>query len=112
AEKLLAMRRDDVVVDRASIRSVAITQEPWIWIRGLRTSGTVVPLTLAVGTWKFHGGSDFLLIKGRTRAAVVIELDPEAVPAPEFVRVVVSTSRAVRLVRALRIDAPPDGKKI
>jgi hypothetical protein len=81
AEKMLALRRDDIVVPRDSIRSVAITADPWIWIRGVRAPGNSIPLTLAVGTWKFHGGKDFLVLKGKQRSAVVIDIeqpDPDA----------------------------------
>lgn len=100
AEKVLALKRDDLVVPRESIRSVAITEDPWIWIRGIRAPGAAVPLTLSVGTWKFHGGKDFLLIKGKQRAAVVIDLDGE-----EYSRIIVSTPHATKLVEALRVDA-------
>jgi hypothetical protein len=129
AEKVLALRRDDIVVPRDSIRSVAITADPWIWIRGVRAPGNSVPLTLAVGTWKFHGGKDFLVLKGKHRAAVVIDIEqpdavapaeaaaagdqgtdgPAAVPeqvADGFSRVVVSTQHAARLVEALREIRP------
>ena len=100
AEKVLALKREDLVVPRESIRSVAITEDPWIWIRGIRAPGASVPLTLAVGTWKFHGGKDFLLIKGKQRAAVVIDLEGE-----EFSRVIVSTPHAAKLIETLRLDA-------
>jgi hypothetical protein len=105
-ERLLSLRRDDIVVRREDIRSVAITEDSWIWIRGVRAPGTIVPLTLAVGTWKFHGGKDFLLLKGKNRAAVVIDLDVDAEPSTEFARVIVSTTHATRLVEALRVLGP------
>ncbi len=97
-EKALAFRRVDLVIPRDSIRSVAITDDPWIWIRGVRSPGAGVPLTLAVGTWKFHGGKDFLLLKGKQRAAVVLDLDGE-----EYARVIVSTPHAAKLIEALRV---------
>ena len=100
AEKVLAFKREDLVVPRDSIRSVAITEDPWIWIRGIRAPGAAVPLTLSVGTWKFHGGKDFLLIKGKQRAAVVVDIDGE-----EYSRIIVSTPHAAKLVEALRVDA-------
>lgn len=142
-EKLLARRRDDVVVPRSSISSVAITDDPWIWIRGIRAPGVLMPLTLAIGTWKFHGGTDFLLIKGKQRSAVVIDLDgagdeleiddvdlsvsdlgvePAAASATAetaadsgFVRLIVSTSHATKLIEALRLagsDGDVDGPLI
>lgn len=118
AEKVLALRREDLVVPRSQIRSVAITADPWIWIRGIRAPGAAIPLTLAVGTWKFHGGKDFLLIKGKQRSAVVIDIEaPEGQESSTgFSRVVVSTLHAGRLIEALRLvdpsDLAPDGELI
>jgi hypothetical protein len=125
AEKLLALRRDDLVIPRDAIKSVAITSDPWIWIRGVRAPGASVPLTLAVGVWKFHGGKDFLVLKSKSRAAVVIDIEQadagsraasedaaETGPtgaddvAEGFSRVVVSTQHASRLVEALREIQP------
>ncbi|PJJ65228.1 hypothetical protein [Compostimonas suwonensis] len=100
AEKTLALRREDVVVRRDSIRSVTITDDPWIWIRGIRAPGAAIPLTLAVGTWKFHGGKDFLVIKGK-RQGVVIDLEGEA-----FDRLIVTTSHASQLATSLKMDGP------
>jgi hypothetical protein len=123
AEKTLSLRRDDLVVPRDDIKSVAITADPWIWIRGIRAPGVIVPLTLAVGTWKFHGGKDFLLIKGKQRAAVVIDIAEDAQagtgttahttgPAPHaaagFARIIVSTQHASKLVEALRLVDPTE----
>ncbi|PFG29484.1 hypothetical protein [Paramicrobacterium agarici] len=98
AEKMLAHRKDSLVIPRDSIRSVALTDDPWIWVRGVRAPGTAVPLTLAVGQWKFHGGKDFLVLKG-ARPAVVIDLVDE-----EFRRVLVSTRKGVELIAALRLE--------
>ncbi|WP_228493412.1 MULTISPECIES: hypothetical protein [unclassified Rathayibacter] len=97
AERVLAFHRSDVVIDRASIRSATVTEDPWIWVRGIRAPGTAVPLTIAAGTWKFHGGKDFLLIK-RTAAAVVIDLVGE-----EYSRLIVSTRHAPELIAALQL---------
>ena len=47
AEKALALRRDAISVPRSAIRSVTITDDPWIWIRGIRAPGALVPLVLA-----------------------------------------------------------------
>lgn len=97
AERTLSLRRDDIVVQRENIRSVAITDDPWTWIRGIRSPGVEVPLLLAVGTWKFHGGKDFLAVKGK-RQAVVIDLVDE-----EFARVVLSTAHAADLIASLKL---------
>lgn len=97
AEKTLALRREDIVVLREHIRSVAITDDPWIWIRGIRSPGVGLPLVVAVGTWKFHGGKDFLAIK-RKRQAVVIDLIDD-----EFSRVIMTTNHAPDLIASLKL---------
>jgi hypothetical protein len=115
AEKLLALRKDDLVIPRDAIRSVAITQDPWIWIRGVRVPGAAIPLTLAIGTWKYHGGKDFLIVKGKSRPAVVIDIEqPDGIDetdaqadgaspiADGYDRVIVSTLHATKLIEALR----------
>lgn len=99
AEKTLALRRENVVVRRENIRSVTITDDPWIWMRGIRAPGTLVPLVVAVGVWKSHGGKDFLAIK-RKRQAVVIDLVGD-----DFARLILSTNRATDLIASLQLDA-------
>ena len=112
AEKVLALRKSDLVIPRSAIRSVAITQDPWIWIRGVRVPGAAIPLTLAVGTWKYHGGKDFLIVKGKSRPAVVIDIDQSETAggaggtvADGYDRVIVSTPHAAALIEALRQPA-------
>jgi len=102
AEKTLAFRRENVVIARENIRSVTITDDPWIWVRGIRSPGALVPLVVAVGVWKFHGGKDFLAIK-RRRQAVVIDLTGD-----DFARVVLSTNHAPDLIASLKLDADAD----
>ncbi|WP_234407279.1 hypothetical protein [Microterricola viridarii] len=99
AEKALALRRAELSVPRSAIRSVTITDDPWIWIRGIRAPGTLVPLVLAVGTWKFHGGKDFLVIKNK-RQAVIIDITDG-----EYARLIVSTNHAAELVNALNVSS-------
>ncbi|MFF2494143.1 hypothetical protein [Agromyces sp. NPDC058064] len=97
AEKSLALRGADLVVQRDDIRSATITDDPWIWIRGIRRRGTEVPLVVAVGVWKYHGGSDFVIVKGK-RQAVVLEL-----AGGEFARIILSTNHAAELIDRLRL---------
>lgn len=101
AEKTLALRKEDLSIPRTSIRSATVTDDAWVWIRGIRAPGAVVPLVLAVGTWKFHGGKDFLVIK-RKRQAVVLDIVDE-----EYSRVIVSTSHAADLINSLQIGVEP-----
>ena len=109
AEKMLAFRKHDLVIPRTAIRSVAITQDPWIWIRGVRVPGAGIPLTLAIGTWKYHGGKDFLIVKGKSRPAVVIDIEQDhgadadaPAVADGYDRVILSTKHATALAEALR----------
>jgi hypothetical protein len=101
AEKTLALRSDDLVVQRDDIRSATITDDPWVWIRGIRRRGTEIPLVVAVGVWKYHGGTDFVIIKGK-RQAVVLEL-----AAGEFTRIILSTNHSARLIDNLKLSEPP-----
>ena len=102
AEKSLALRSDDIVVQRDDIRSATIADDPWVWIRGIRRRGTEIPLVVAVGVWKYHGGSDFVIIKGK-RQAVVLELNPG-----EFTRIILSTNHAATLIDRLKLTDEPE----
>jgi len=101
AEKSLAFRSDDLVVQRDDIRSATVTDDPWVWIRGIRRRGTEIPLIVAVGVWKYHGGTDFVIIKGK-RQAVVLEL-----AAGEFTRIILSTNHSAALIDRLELTVPP-----
>ncbi len=111
-EKTLSFHRKDIVIRRSDITSAVITDEPWGWIRGSRSPGSITPNTFAFGTWKFYGGKDFLLLRGRRRRAVVIDIEapdePMEAPASEeidnFARIIVSTEHAAKLVTALRLS--------
>lgn len=106
AEKTLALHRHDIVVPRSCIRSATVTHDPWVWIRGIRAPGTHVPLTLAVGTWKNHGGKDFMVVKGK-RPAVVLEL--EATDEQPYSRLILSTPQAAELIASLKLTPQSDG---
>jgi hypothetical protein len=102
AEKTLALRSDDIVVQRDDIRSATVTDDPWVWIRGIRRRGSEIPLVVAVGVWKYHGGTDFVIVKGK-RQAVVLEL-----AAGEFTRVILSTNHSAALIDRLKVEPPTD----
>ncbi|MFT4211485.1 MAG: hypothetical protein QM626_06385 [Microbacterium sp.] len=96
-ERALAVRARSVVIDRSTIARVQLTEDPWTWLRGVRSPGTYIPGTLAAGTWRSAGGKDFALIR-RKRAGVVIDLDGH----DEFQRIILSTRHGLDLVRALQ----------
>ncbi|MDQ1204748.1 hypothetical protein [Microbacterium sp. SORGH_AS_0862] len=100
AEKALAFRKRNVTLDRAAISRVQLTDDPWTWLRGVRSPGTFIPATLAIGTWRYAGGKDFAVIR-KNRPGVVIDIEGDA----EFQRLVLGTRHGEALVRALRVDA-------
>lgn len=100
AEKALAFRKRNVVLERSTITRVQLTDDAWTWLRGVRSPGTSVPATLAMGTWRYAGGKDLVLIR-RNRPGVVIDLDGH----DEFQRIVLTTRHGVELAQALRLDA-------
>jgi hypothetical protein len=103
AEKTLAFRADDIVVQRDDIRSATVTDDPWVWIRGIRRRGSEIPLVVALGVWKYHGGTDFVIVKGK-RQAVVLELG-----GGEFTRIILSTNHSATLIDRLKLTEPPSG---
>ncbi|MBK0417507.1 hypothetical protein JD276_00440 [Leucobacter sp. CSA1] len=112
SEKALSLHRRDIVIDRSAISSVLITDDPWIWLRGVRSPGTHLPGRLAFGTWRNLTGRDFALVR-RGRPAVVIDVDvPEGAEENRgwisehdaFSRVIISTTHAPELIQALRLE--------
>lgn len=113
AEKIAAMRRHDVTLDRAAITSAVITDDPWVWIHGVRAPGTHVPGKYSAGTWRNLTGRDFVLARAG-RDAVVIDFERPEHPDEErgwvgefdrYSRVILSTVHAADLVRALRLES-------
>lgn len=112
AERFAAMRRRDIVLDRSAITSAIVTDDPWVWVRGVRVPGATIPGRLAAGTWRNFSGRDFVLVR-RGRKAVVIDFEnPEGAEEDHgwhgefdhFSRVIVSSVHAGELIQALRLD--------
>lgn len=109
-ERTLALRRREIVLSRERITSALISDDPWVWMRGVRSPGAHIPTKMAIGTWRSFGGTDFLLIRSG-RPAIVLDFDvPESAgdgwvgEFDDFARVVISTEHAAALIRALRLD--------
>lgn len=109
-ERTLALRRREIVLSRERITSALISDDPWVWMRGVRSPGAHVPTKLAIGTWRSFSGTDFLLIRAG-RPAIVLDFDvPEDAgdgwigEFDDFARVVISTEHAAELIRALRLE--------
>ncbi|WP_336660257.1 hypothetical protein [Leucobacter sp. USHLN153] len=112
AEKLASMRRSDIVLDRSAITSAIVTEDPWVWVRGVRVPGAALPGKFAAGTWRNFTGRDFVLVR-KGRPAVVIDFEvPEHADEDlgwrgefdHFSRVIVSTKHSGELIQALRLD--------
>ena len=46
-ERTLALRKKSIRIDRAHIRKVQLTEDPFSWLRGVRAPGSHVPHRLA-----------------------------------------------------------------
>lgn len=99
-ERLLARRRSSIRMPRAAIERLQLTDDPWTWLRGVRSPGTHVPGVVAAGRWRATSGDDFVLVRGRRFDGIVLSLDEDQ----EFQRIILSTAHGRALVDALRID--------
>jgi len=122
SEKLLAFHRKNIVIDRSQVRSALITDDPWIWMRGIPSPGTHLAGRIACGVWRGLGGEDFLLVRGKHQA-VVIDVDvahddeelthvkaEDDAAFSHFGRVIISTAHAADLIRALKLDGEAGSK--
>lgn len=116
AEKLASFHRGDLTLDRTAITSAVITDNPWSWLHGVRSPGSNIPGKYAAGTWRNLTGRDFVLLRSG-RDAVVIDFErpsePDEQPGwvgefDQYSRVILSTTHAAELVRALRLDPGAD----
>lgn len=86
----------DLTFPITAVQDVDVSQQPFREIRGLRAPGTGVPGRVALGTWRYRGGKDFVAVY-RGQPAVVVRLRD----AP-FRRLVVSSDDADALATAIR----------
>ena len=98
-ERAVGFRRGNIQVAREQIAKVMLTDDAWIWLRGVPSPATTVPSVMAIGTWKTGSGRDFAVIRGR-RPSVVIDLEGHE----DYERLLVTTRHGLELVRALRLD--------
>lgn len=102
-ERAIGFRRGNIQVAREQIAKVMLTDDAWIWLRGVPSPATTVPSVMAIGTWKSGSGRDFAVIRGR-RPSVVIDLEGHE----DYERLLVTTRHGRELVRALRLDGDLD----
>jgi hypothetical protein len=99
AERAMAFRKGNVVIERSTITKVQLTDDAWTWLRGVPSPGTHLRGVVAMGTWRSAGGDDFAVIR-RRRPSAVIDLEGH----PEFQRIILTTRHGLELVQALRLE--------
>lgn len=107
AERTMAFRKGNVVIDRSTIAKVQLTDDAWTWLRGVPSPGTHLRGVVAMGTWKSAGAQDFAIIR-RHRPSVVIDLDGD----PDFQRIILTTRHGLALVQALRLDVADEAADV
>ena len=96
-ERLGGHVRGDGRIPLKTIRDVRAVDDPWRELRGRRSPGIDWPRKVALGTWRFPGGKDYVALRGRG-PGVVLDLD-----GFEFARVLVSAREPQEL--AAEIEA-------
>lgn len=107
AERAMAFRKGNVVIERSAITKVQLTDDAWTWLRGVPSPGTHLRGVVAMGTWKSAGAEDFAIIR-RRRPSVVIDLDGH----PEFQRIILTTRHGLALVQALRVEGADEAADV
>lgn len=107
AERVMAFRKGNVVIERSAIAKVQLTDDAWTWLRGVPSPGTHVRGVVAMGTWKSAGGEDFAIVR-RRRPSVVIDLEGH----PEFQRIILTTRHGLALVQALRVEGAEEAADV
>lgn len=118
SEKLLTVRRKDVVLARSLIYRALMTEDPAVFVRGYRVGAAVVPRLEPAGIFRHLSGRDFVLCK-RGGPAVVLDLsrpDGSTVVqggknASDFSRIVFTTQHAREIVSILK-NEDRDGSHI
>ena len=70
-ERRTGFVRGDAQIPLSAIRAVRTVDDPWAELRGMRSPGTTLWKSLAVGTWRFPGGKDFVALHGHSPGVVV-----------------------------------------
>ena len=87
-ERLGGFVRGDARIPLKSVWRARAVESPWEELRGVRSPGIDWPKRIAIGTWRFSGGKDFVAVH-RKGPGVVVEL-----AGIEFARLIVSTPDA------------------
>jgi hypothetical protein len=102
-ERLGGFVRGDARIPLTAVRRARAVDDPWAELRGLRSPGTGWPRRIALGTWRFGGGKDFVAVY-RRKPGVVVDL-----AGVDFARLVVTTPEPEAVAQAIEgaKRAPP-----
>ncbi|MDX6705248.1 MAG: hypothetical protein QOI48_1094 [Solirubrobacteraceae bacterium] len=98
-EKLGALH-GDVRVALSAVQAIDAVQNPFRELRGIRAPGTGLPGQIALGTWRYRGGKDFVAIY-RGKPGLIVRLRG----AP-FQRLLVSADEPDAVAACLRSALP------
>jgi hypothetical protein len=105
-ERLGGFVRGDAHIPLTAVRRAWAVDNPWEELRGIRSPGTGWPRGVALGTWRFSGGKDFVAVYGRRKPGVVVDL-----VGVDFARLIVTTPEpeavAEEISRAARSPLSP-----
>jgi hypothetical protein len=87
-ERLGGFVRGDASIPLKAVRGARVVDDPWKELRGLRSPGIGWQRWIALGTWRFSGGKDFVAVY-RTWPGVLVDL-----AGVDFARLIVSTQDA------------------
>jgi hypothetical protein len=106
-ERLGGFVRGDAHIPLTSVRRARAVDNPWEELRGIRSPGTGWPRGVALGTWRFSGGKDFVAVYGRRKPAVVVDL-----VGVDFARLIVTTPDAEAVAEEIsRATQSPPGSQ-
>ena len=98
-ERLGGFVRGDARIPLTAVRRARAVEDPWAELRGIRSPGTGWPRRIALGTWRFSGGKDFVAVYKR-RPAVVVDL-----VGVDFARLIVTTPAAEAVAEEINAAA-------
>ena len=104
-ERWAALRRNDVTVPWAEVRSVEAVADPFRLVLGLRAPGLALPWRTKIGTWRSHGRKTFAVTrKGLPGLRITLQHS-------SFDEILVNAGDLTALLEqiAARLPSEPDG---
>jgi hypothetical protein len=98
-EQMGGFVRGNAEMPLTAVRAARATDSPWEELRGTRMPGTGRARRRAVGSWRFPGGKDFVVLHGRG-PAVIVEL-----AGLEYSRLLVSNEDAEEIAAQIETAA-------